>query len=140
MFHRLFLEGNLQSIEWYIKNYEFASHIAIILPLFLGLLLIFLLKFLDEKGDKNGKLYIFGIFILIAVLVGLFYLFSNSMKDHVYTFMVHFLFYLIPLVLLWFLVYTLHCAMKSWFLKSQTSGGSPRSRAGGACEAPPHKN
>jgi hypothetical protein len=34
-------------------------------------------------------------------------------------------------------------AMKPYYgndAGSQTSGGAPRSRAGGACEAPPHKN
>jgi hypothetical protein len=109
--NKWFLEGNLQAINIYINDYKSASQTVIILPILFGLILLFLLLFWYKRDNMYVYISIVGIFTVYLLHL---YIIS-SMKDHAYTFEIHYLSYFFPLVLLWFGVYILHIVVEGMF-------------------------
>lgn len=109
--HEIILQPNLQTIDIYIEHNKFANSMVFIIPVLFGLLIFLILKFYYKKE----KIYILGISILIAISVGLYLLLDDSMKGNAYTFIIAFIFYLLPLVGLWLCVYIIHEKIKDMF-------------------------
>jgi hypothetical protein len=104
--HKGLLEGNLKNMDFYSRNFEATDYFLLLVPFFIGVILIFLVKF----WNKGSEIKYVIIIIISSLIVMIFMLksFANQMGSDFENFAWSYIIYIVFLGSLWFFVYKLH--------------------------------